>query len=241
MKHFLSLFLALSSPSFGAVFTFVQSANVANTTSVTCAGSVTAGHLLVLIGGGYDSQAARGATDTLGNTYTQVGQSVNGTGGLYMFYTISGSSGADTVTVGNAGNTNMVLICAEYSGPANFLLLQSQFISWNDNTLNTYTIQFPFATSGSPTAPSEIMAITGWFDENSAHGWTMSNGTKRLDTNPGGGTSFLYGDYDTTSSPLSTIIGTFNYPNGTTTSTTLFLTTISGGGGGSSPVGFVAQ
>jgi hypothetical protein len=165
---------------------------------------------------------------------------VAGNGGVYVFYAISASSGADTLTVSGAGTTNMVLVCAEYGVPSKFLITRESFVSYNISGANTYTVKFPFATISTPTVPSEVMAVIVFYDELTAHSWTMSNGTKRLDTNPGGGTAFLWGDYDTTTSPLSTIIGTFA-TNADTTAVTTFLTVFPAGGGGSNPVGFVSQ
>jgi len=237
----LLLFLVLIFPSFATVFSYVQSNNVTNTGSVACAGSVTAGNLLLLIGGGFDSTSATGATDTQTNTYTQVGQPLAGEGGLYMFYAIAKSSGSNTITATSAGTTNMVLICAEYHVPANFLITREVFAGPNLSGFTSYAIAFPFVSVGTPTGPSEVMLITAFYDSSSAHSWTMSSGTKRLDTNPGGGTSFLWGDYDTTSPPASTTIATFVSNNFDTIGATTILSVFPSGGGGGSPVGYVSQ
>jgi hypothetical protein len=213
-------------------FSYVQSNHVATDLSVSFSSNVTSGNLLVAVGGAFNSSNPTGCTDTLGNSYTLLGI-FNGSGGIvFIYYTITSSSGANTITIGGWSTSNAVLCCGEYTVPSNFLISREGFqdIQGSGGSSN-YTIEFPFDMKGSPTVPTEIMAITTWMDFN-AHSWTMSNGTKRLDEDPGDGTAFLYGDYDTSTSPLSTNISTFSTGTDQVLALTMFLFTPGSGGGG---------
>lgn len=213
-------------------FTYVQSNSAAASLTVAFSSNVTSGNLLVAVGGAFNSQNPTGCTDTLGNSYTLLGI-MNGSAGVtFIYYTITGSSGANTITIGGWSTSNALLCCGEYTIPSNFLISREGFQDiQGSGGLNNYTIKFPFDTHGSPSVPTELLLITAWMDFN-AHTWTMSNGTKRFDTDPGDGTAFLYGDYDTSTSPISTNISTFSTGTDQVVSLTMFLFIPASGGGG---------
>jgi hypothetical protein len=189
-----------------SVFAWVQSTSTTSSETVAFATNVTAGNLLVVVTGGYNSDQITAVTDSLGNTYTQLGEEIFGaTGGISLWYTVTASSGTNTATASLGALSNLITAVGEYTAPVSFLISRDGYITTDGFTAN-YTIKFPFDSKGTPTTVTEIMCITLWFDAASPHSWTMSNGTKRIDANPGGSTSFLYGDYDTTTSPLSTVI-----------------------------------
>ena len=211
-------------------FTFVQSNDATASLSVAFSSNVTAGNLLVAIGGGFNNQNPTGCTDTIGNSYTLLQEADGAFGTVFIYYAINTTSAANTITIGGWSTTNSVLCCGEYTVPSNFLISREEYLDVSAGP-QSYTIQFPFATIGSPTVPTEILLITAWMDFNS-HSWTMSNGTKRLDTDPGDGTAFLYGDYDTSTSPISTSIATFSHGSAQALGITMFLFIPGSGGGG---------
>ena len=213
-----------------SVFSYVQSTSTAASLSVAFTSNVTAGNLLVAVGGAFNTGLVTGCSDTLGNSYTLLGEFVGQGGAGFIYYAISASSGANTITVTGASTSNQVLCCGEYTVPASFFISREGFQDISAGP-TSYALTFPFATEGSPSVPAEIMLITCWMDYN-AHTWTMSAGTKRVDTDPGDGTAFLYGDYDTTTSPISTTISAFSAGVDQTISITMYLWTPGSGGGG---------
>jgi hypothetical protein len=220
-----------------SVFSYVQSNDAATSLTVAYSSNVTAGNLLVVIGGAFNTGIPTGCTDSIGNSYTQLGLFQGQAGGVFIYYAINASSGTNTATIAGWNTSNQILCCGEYTVPANFLISRDGFVDVSAGS-NSYTVEYPFATKGTPTVPSEIMLITAWMDFN-AHSWTMSNGTKRFDLDPGDGTAFLYGDYDTTTSPISTAISPFSTGVGQACGLMMFLSTPGSGGGAVGPVELV--
>lgn len=106
--------------------TFVQSQggnSTGNSTSAIFDSNVTAGNLLVVALGGSALSAVDFAilTDTLGNSFTLAGTYGNtgdGTYGIGLFYAVTGSSGADTVSFvsHNPSSTFTRCLIHEFSG-----------------------------------------------------------------------------------------------------------------------------
>lgn len=106
--------------AFGALLQDVSTtASTTNATlAVTFGNNVTSGSLIVARFCGA-AAATWGVTDSLSNTYTQVIETANSNGNdLNMWYTVSTSSGACTVTATRTGGSNIYgLIASEYDGP----------------------------------------------------------------------------------------------------------------------------
>jgi hypothetical protein len=93
----------------------VQSKAVLNT-SITYTSSVTSGHLLAVCIAVDSSSSNAVVSDTLTNTYVQLGSVAAATKRAQIWATISGSSGADTISASVSGGTFQVMAATEFSG-----------------------------------------------------------------------------------------------------------------------------
>lgn len=103
-----------------AQWVLVQSAD-ASTTHVAYSSSVTKNNLLLMIFG-VDNTFTPSVSDTLGNTWTQIGTVQNRGDGYFMglFYAVAGSSGSNTVTITGTGTGGSFpgITVLEFSGNA---------------------------------------------------------------------------------------------------------------------------
>jgi hypothetical protein len=241
MKKLL-LFFALAWPSFGAVFSYAQSANAVSATSAAFGSNNTAGNLIVAVLINYAQTMASSVTDSQGNTYTTapLDTSTGQNGQIQTWIAVGIKAGANTVTFNGASSSNNVVIIAEYTVPASYLVVSlPKNLALN---LSSWTIQFPAVLGGSPTLPSEVMLIPIFYDFQTFHTWSLSSGTVRQLVDQPGGASCLLGDYDATS-PSGIVSTVLSQSSGTGDwiGSSVVLLSLAGGGGGSSPVGFVAQ
>lgn len=152
-------------PSVSGAATFSSSAT--NSVSQTYALPVTKGNLLVaIVNIGVSAGHSTGVTDTLGNTWFQAGSSDIRISTIW--FAISKSSGANTVTVALSANGGNVSL-AEYSGvdPSNPVAQTSQLASSSGQPFSTIFIANPnslvielFSTNGSGVTWS---SFTGGF------------------------------------------------------------------------------
>ena len=214
-----------------AAFSYVQSANTDNATTLAFGSNNTAGNLIVAFYDNFANALPSSVTDSQGNTYTNVMNSAQTTSRVSIWVAQNIAAGANTVTFNGASSTFADIIIAEYSVPADYLLAVQSLPQ--TGTINSLLQSFPEISVGSPGFPSEVMLIVAIYDSNSFHGWTLSNGTVRETThNPASATSVL-GDWDVVSPSgivSTTLAGTGS--GGGWLGCTIALLTLGGGGGG---------
>lgn len=177
-----------------------NSVTVAATTNVKAfASNVTAGNLLIMIIGNKSSSFVSSVHDNLGNVWTA--QDLQGTGSatVELWYTVTGSSGACTVTVTYAAGKISDMIIAEYAkagGTPTF-----------DTSNNAQATVGTSLNSGNITTSQAVEQLIAW-GYNSGHQaapWTDSAGfTKQIEANGSTGTSIVLFDNGVTS------IGTYS-------------------------------
>lgn len=117
----------------------------ATSRSVTFPSSVTIGDLLLIFGWG-GGTGTLSASDTIGNSYTQIGVKV-GSLNMTMWYTFSKSSGANTATFSSTTSAVIAISVAEYSG------VQSLNTSVQNSVASTTT---PTSGSLTPSSAGEL-------------------------------------------------------------------------------------
>lgn len=143
--------------------THLQSVAAPSTTadlSVAYASNVTAGSLLVLCS--REGSAPVGdpsVTDTLGNTWVRAQQAARS----FVFYTVSASSGANTVTYDSQGTTSSRVVVFEFGG------------TWPANPLDTVAVA---------TVPTASPATANSVTPTAANGVVVSLLGTTTDSNP---------------------------------------------------------
>ena len=179
-------------------YTYVQSngtntGNSASARAVAFGSNVSVGDLIVVAVSQY-FDGTQTITDTLGNTYTslpmgQIISPVDSNARGEMFYTISGGSGANTVTVTPSKSCYMSVAIAEYSGNASSSVYDSQ--------------NHASATSASPSSGTVTISNTGSL----LVGMTFSANNSFSSS---AGTGFTQRYTSNTNEPLSYEDGVFN-------------------------------
>lgn len=216
-----------------AVFSYVQSANTDNATSLAFGSNNTAGNLIVAFYDNFANALPGSVTDSQGNTYTKLTSSASTTQRFSIWVAQNIAAGANTVTFNGASATLSDIIIAEYAVPTDYHLVAQPIIQ--TDTTNTLPVSFPAIPVGSPAFPLEVMLITALYDSNSFHGWTISNGSIRETAhNPASATAVL-GDWDVmtpTGAVSTTIAGTGSAGAWSGCSVVLMVPSGGGGGGG---------
>ena len=170
------LIIALATASHAAVFGYSQSAALINSSTVAFSGNVTSGHLLIAWYGAYNGGQSGGFSDTIGNIWTAPYCVIASSSVICVSLAISKSTAADTVTLTSPGpNVHGAVMIGEYTVPASFTLLIGQ----GCGTTGVYTCgltTFTITQHGIIPPGTEYMAITGFFDSDSAHSWSSSTG-----------------------------------------------------------------
>jgi hypothetical protein len=166
---------------------FVQSAAVANATTLAFPSSVTAGNLLLAYLTYWNGTVPSSLSDTKGNTWYLFWSNSGGASTSSLFVAIANGSGANTVTAIGMNNSNAGWIVEEYSiASTDAIILLGQ----TTGTGNSITL-----ASSSTATPSGALVISFAYDIHSAHTWTSSNATIRQSITMPGAESAVAGDH----------------------------------------------
>ena len=229
MRVWLALvFLASTLSSQAAVFGYVQSNSLVDSSTVAYSGNVTGGHLLIAWYGAYNtapanSTPAGGFSDTVGSSWsfpTCIFNDVGGGSTICLSLAIAKSTGADTVTlISPAASVNEAVMIGEYRIPASFTILVGQGCGWS--AVAAYACgrsSFTIVQYGIIPPGTEYMAITGFFDDLSIHSWNSSTGAtvEQQPVMTVCGCSIGFGDHDLTTTVILTSPYSDNYGSGFT-------------------------
>lgn len=199
------LCLTLMVASASATTSYLQSATTSNASSLAFGSDVAKGTILIAY---YAAWSVGGVcptswSDTQLNSWSLMPLST--TIGLpfgnasCMGFALSGTAGADTVSFGGATTTvNQSLTILEYSAGATDGAIPSA-ITQSSGTVSSFTVTGNFYLP----AGTAMRVVSCVFDIHSAHTWTSSGATMRVQGQPTGGESVVCGDEAVTVSSTS--------------------------------------
>jgi hypothetical protein len=213
-----------------------NSGNGVNSIAATFDSNVTSGNLIVAILSSYYGDSTVGsaaASDTLTNSYATAVSVVDATNitttvlSTYTFYALSGSGGANTVTIGSLSGSYVVLTIIEYSGMAAASVLDqaNKFRQYSGGAEATYA-------SGNVTTTQADELLIGAIDTLQASDiFTPDSGWSEVGLVTNGNNSHMVFER------IVAATGTYNNTGGLSPSQTGFSVTIAtfkgdGGGGG---------
>lgn len=180
--------VSLMAPSAFAVtgFTRVQSATATNSTTVAFGSNVTTGNLLIAYLGQRSGATDSGLTvsDTLANTWHKASY-ITGNAAQVIWWAVSSSSGADTITW-SAANPDQGTVIVEYSTPASIGIGGLSFISGlgSVTAMNLNPLQ----------APTDGLLLVIFYDEDTGFPVTGNNVTVVQQGTPPGSDTYALGE-----------------------------------------------